>query len=63
MPPRIFLFLFLLETQLFWPVLIGELFQCSDHLHDPPLDLLKQVYVLLTLRAPELHTVHQVLIS
>ncbi|KAK4808149.1 hypothetical protein QYF61_000129 [Mycteria americana] len=47
------------QPQLSQPVFIGEVFQPSDHLGGPPLDLLQQVHVLLMLGAPELDTVLQ----
>ncbi|KAK4824151.1 hypothetical protein QYF61_011229 [Mycteria americana] len=42
------------QPQLSQPVLVGEVFQPSDHFHGPPLDLLQQVHVFCVLRAPEL---------
>ena len=42
------------QPQLSQPVLVGEVFQPSDHCCGPPLDLLQQVHVFPVLRAPEL---------
>ncbi|KAJ7420830.1 Cohesin subunit SA-2 [Willisornis vidua] len=42
------------------PVFIGEVFYSFVHLHDPPLDLLQQVHIILMLGAPELDTALQV---
>jgi len=36
------------------PFLIGEVFQPSEHLYSPPLDLFQQVHVFPVLRAAEL---------
>ncbi|KAK4827142.1 LOW QUALITY PROTEIN: hypothetical protein QYF61_014736 [Mycteria americana] len=47
------------QAQLSQPVFIEEVLQPSDHLHGPPLDLLPQVHVLLTLGAPDLNAVLQ----
>ncbi|KAK4831140.1 hypothetical protein QYF61_015443 [Mycteria americana] len=48
------------QPQLSQPVFTGEVFQPSDHLRGPPLDLLQQVHVLLMLGVPELKAVLQV---
>jgi len=44
------------QPQLSQPFLVGDVFQPSDHLCSPPLDLLQQVHVLDT---PELDAVCQ----
>ncbi|KAK4810926.1 hypothetical protein QYF61_013334 [Mycteria americana] len=48
------------QPQLSQPVLIGEVFQPSDHFCGPPLDLLQQACVFLILGTPELDAVLQV---
>ncbi|KAK4810922.1 hypothetical protein QYF61_013330 [Mycteria americana] len=48
------------QPQLSQPVLIGEVFQPSDHFCGPPLDLLQQACVFLILETPELDAVLQV---
>jgi len=48
------------QPQLTHPVLIGEVFQPSDHLRGPSLDPLQHIHVLLMLGAPELDAVLQV---
>ena len=41
-------------------IIIGEVLQHFDHLHDPPLDPLEQIYGSLVLGAPGLDIVLQV---
>jgi len=48
------------QSQLFQPVLIGEVFHPLDHFCSPPLDMLQQVYVSPVLRTPPLDAVLQV---
>ncbi|KAK4810951.1 hypothetical protein QYF61_013359 [Mycteria americana] len=48
------------QPQLSQPVLIGEVFQPSDHFCGPPLDPLQQACVFLVLGTPELDAVLQV---
>ncbi|KAK4811312.1 LOW QUALITY PROTEIN: hypothetical protein QYF61_024448 [Mycteria americana] len=48
------------QLQLSQPVLVGEVFQPSDHFRGPPLDPLQQLHVFRVLRAPELDAVLQV---
>ncbi|KAK4829425.1 hypothetical protein QYF61_004300 [Mycteria americana] len=48
------------QPQLSQPVLMGEVFQPSDHFCGPPLDLFQQVHVFPVLRTPEVDAILQV---
>lgn len=41
------------------PSLATEVVHPSDHLHDPPVDSVQELYIFLVLEASDLHTVHQ----
>lgn len=47
------------QAQLLHHFFIGGVLQAFDHLHGPPLDTLRQLHIVLTLRTPGLDTVLQ----